>query len=99
MVLRSPFSGTFGQWKILIAYNSLNAGGYQIRTHIRKVGVPSVIIFQTVSRISQTSWNRRKFVRLFGIFHNAGAWLSGITTDDGSQPTIGTEAASVKIAE
>ena len=99
MILCSPFSCTFGQRKIFIGNNLLDAGRYQIRAHICEIGISAIVIFQVVSGIFQAARDRRKFVRLFGIFHDAGAWLAGISADDGCQSAVCAETAAVEVAE
>ena len=59
----------------------------------------AIVIFQVVSGIFQAARDRRKFVRLFGIFHDAGAWLAGISADDGCQSAVCAETAAVEVAE
>ena len=57
-----------GQREILVANNLSDTGRYQVRAHIRKVRISAVIIFKVVSGVFQAARDRRKFVRLFGIF-------------------------------
>ena len=99
MILCSPFSGTFGQREIFIGNNLLDTGRYQVRAHIGEIGISSIVIFEAVSCIFQATGDGRKFVRLFGIFHDAGARLSGISADDRCQSAVCAETAAVEVAE
>ena len=82
MILCSPFSCTFGQRKIFIGNNLLDAGRYQVRAHIGKIGISTIVIFQIISCVFQAAGDRRKFVCFFGIFQ-------GILQFDAGEITIG----------
>ena len=99
MVMRSPFAETFGKREIFIRNDVVYSCLDQVRAHVGKIGVTSVIVLQVVSCFLQAAGDRRQVLRFLWILHNTGSRLCRITTDDGCQSTVGAEAVGKEMSE
>ena len=97
MVGHSPFATLIAGRKILIGNNIYYSRSHQIRTHIGKIGITTIIILQIVSCLFQRFGNRRQGLRLSGVFHDRSIGLSGISAKDRHQSPIGSETVGIKV--